>query len=139
MLNEEGLANVFKRHDRHAEATRAAVRAWGLEIVCEDPREYSSSLTAVFMPEGYDADKLRAVILEHFDMSLGAGLSKLAGKVFRIGHLGALNDLTLAGTLSGVEMGLRLAGVPHREGGVLAALDSLAPAGKKVESVPIGR
>jgi alanine-glyoxylate transaminase/serine-glyoxylate transaminase/serine-pyruvate transaminase len=139
MLQEEGLSNVFKRHDRHAEATRAAVRAWGLEIVCEDPREYSSSLTAVFLPEGHDADKLRAVILENFDMSLGAGLSKLTGKVFRIGHLGSFNDLTLAGTLCGVEMGLRLAGVPHKEGGVLAALNSLAPASSKVESAPMGR
>ena len=139
MLQEEGLANVFRRHDRHAEATRAAVRAWGLEIVCEEPREYSSSLTAVFLPEGHDADKLRAVILENFDMSLGAGLSKLAGKVFRIGHLGSFNDLTLAGTLCGVEMGLRLAGVPHKEGGVLAALNSLAPADRKVESAPMGR
>jgi alanine-glyoxylate transaminase / serine-glyoxylate transaminase / serine-pyruvate transaminase len=139
MLNEEGLRNVFKRHDRHAEATRAAVRAWGLEIVCENPLEYSSSLTAVFMPPGYDADKLRAVILEYFDMSLGAGLSKLAGKVFRIGHLGAFNDLMLAGTLCGVEMGLRFAGVPHHEGGVAAALNSLAPAGRKWEFVPTGR
>jgi alanine-glyoxylate transaminase/serine-glyoxylate transaminase/serine-pyruvate transaminase len=139
MLQEEGLPNVFRRHDRHAEATRAAVRAWGLEIVCQEPREYSSSLTAVFMPEGYDADKLRAVILENFDMSLGAGLSKLAGKVFRIGHLGSFNDLMLAGTLCGVEMGLRLAGVPHKEGGVLAALNSLAPADSKVESAPMGR
>ena len=129
MLQEEGLANVFHRHQRHAEATRTAVRAWGLEIVCEDPREYSSSLTAVFMPEGHDADRLRSIILENFDMSLGAGLSRLAGKVFRIGHLGSFNDLMLAGTLSGVEMGLRLAGVPHRPGGVTAALQSLAPAG----------
>jgi alanine-glyoxylate transaminase/serine-glyoxylate transaminase/serine-pyruvate transaminase len=137
MLQEEGLPNVFRRHDRHAEATRAAVRAWGLEIVCEDPREYSSSLTAAFMPEGHDADKLRAVILEHFDMSLGAGLSKLAGKVFRIGHLGSFNDLMLAGTLCGVEMGLRLAGVPHKEGGVLAALRSLAPADKKIATAPM--
>ena len=139
MLQEEGLANVFRRHDRHAEATRAAVRAWGLEIVCDEPREYSSSLTAVFLPDGHDADKLRAVILENFDMSLGAGLSKLAGKVFRIGHLGSFNDLMLAGTLCGVEMGLRLAGVPHKEGGVLAALNSLAPADRKVESAPMGR
>jgi len=126
IMQEEGLTNIFKRHDRYAEATRAAVRAWGLEIVCEEPREYSSSLTAVFTPEGHDADKLRAVILEHFDMSLGAGLSKFAGKVFRIGHLGAFNDLMLAGTLCGVEMGLRLAGVPHKDGGVMAALDFLA-------------
>jgi alanine-glyoxylate transaminase/serine-glyoxylate transaminase/serine-pyruvate transaminase len=134
MLQEEGLPNVFRRHDRHAEATRTAVRAWGLEIVCEEPREYSSSLTAVFVPEGSDADKLRAVILENFDMSLGAGLSKLAKKVFRIGHLGSFNDLMLAGTLCGVEMGLRLAGVPFKEGGVVAALNYLAPAGRKAES-----
>ena len=126
MLQEEGLQNVFHRHQRHAEATRAAVQAWGLENVCEDPREYSSSLTAVFVPEGHNADELRRIILEKFDMSLGAGLSKLAGKVFRIGHLGSFNDLMLAGTLSGVEMGLQLAGVPHREGGVTAALQSLA-------------
>jgi alanine-glyoxylate transaminase/serine-glyoxylate transaminase/serine-pyruvate transaminase len=130
MLQEEGLPNVFHRHNRHAEATRTAVRTWGLEIVCEDPREYSSALTAVFMPEGHDADRLRSLILENFDMSLGAGLSKLAGKVFRIGHLGSFNDLMLAGTLSGVEMGLRLAGVPHQPGGVTAALQSLAPAGQ---------
>jgi len=127
MLQEEGLSNVFARHHRHAEATRAAVRAWGLEIVCEEPQEYSNSLTAAFVPEGHDADRLRDIILEKFDMSLGAGLSKLAGKVFRIGHLGSFNDLMLAGTLSGIEMGLRLAGVPHHAGGVTAALDSLAP------------
>jgi alanine-glyoxylate transaminase/serine-glyoxylate transaminase/serine-pyruvate transaminase len=139
MLREEGLATVFRRHDRHAEATRAAVRAWGLEIVCEEPREYSSSLTAVFVPEGHDADKLRAVILEHFDMSLGAGLSKFAGKVFRIGHLGSFNDLMLAGTLCGVEMGLRLAGVPHKEGGVMAALNSLAAPQKKSEPATMAR
>ena len=126
MLQEEGLQNVFHRHQRHAEATRAAVQAWGLENVCEDPREYSSSLTAVFVPEGHNADELRRIILEKFDMSLGAGLSKLAGKVFRIGHLGSFNDLMLAGTLSGVEMGLRLAGIPHKEGGVTAALQTLA-------------
>jgi alanine-glyoxylate transaminase/serine-glyoxylate transaminase/serine-pyruvate transaminase len=130
MLLEEGLVNVFHRHDRHAEATRTAVRAWGLEIVCQNPCEYSSSLTAVFMPEGHDADRLRSIILENFDMSLGAGLSKLAGKVFRIGHLGSFNDLMLAGTLGGVEMGLRLAGVPHQPGGVTAALQSLAPGGR---------
>ncbi len=127
MLQEEGLANVFRRHQRHAEATRTAVRTWGLEIVCEDPREYSSSLTAVFVPQGHDADRLRSIILDNFDMSLGAGLSRLAGKVFRIGHLGSFNDLMLAGTLSGVEMGLRLAGIPHHSGGVTAALQSLAP------------
>ena len=125
MLQEEGLSNVFLRHHRHAEATRTAVQTWGLEIVCENPREYSSSLTAAFMPEGHNADQLRKVILDAFDMSLGAGLSKLAGKVFRIGHLGSFNDLMLAGTLSGVEMGLQLAGVPHRGGGVTAALQYL--------------
>jgi alanine-glyoxylate transaminase/serine-glyoxylate transaminase/serine-pyruvate transaminase len=126
MLHEEGLSHVFRRHDRHAEATRAAVRAWGLEVWCEEPKEYSSSLTAVLMPQGHDADKLRETILENFDMSLGTGLARLAGKVFRIGHLGHFNDLMLAGTLSGVEMGLRLAGVPHQPGGINAALSSLA-------------
>jgi alanine-glyoxylate transaminase/serine-glyoxylate transaminase/serine-pyruvate transaminase len=125
MLQEEGLSNVFRRHNRHAEATRTAVRAWGLEVWCEEPKEYSSSLTAVLMPRSFDADRLRAVILENFDMSLGAGLSKLAGTVFRIGHLGHFNDLMLAGTLSGVEMGLGMAGVPHQPGGVVAALKSL--------------
>lgn len=133
MLHEEGLPAVFRRHTRHAEATRAAVRAWGLELVCEEPREYSSSMTAAFMPDGYDADELRRVILEHFDMSLGTGLSRLAGKVFRIGHLGSFNDLMLAGTLSGIEMGLRVAGVPHKPGGVMAALDSLALSTRTVE------
>jgi alanine-glyoxylate transaminase/serine-glyoxylate transaminase/serine-pyruvate transaminase len=128
MLEEEGLPQVFLRHDRHAAAARAAVRAWGLEIVCEDPREYSSSMTAFFMPDGFDSDRFRATVLDHFDMSLGSGLSKLTGRVVRIGHLGSFNDLMLAGTLSGIEMGLRLAGVPHRSGGVMAALDSLAPA-----------
>jgi alanine-glyoxylate transaminase/serine-glyoxylate transaminase/serine-pyruvate transaminase len=128
MLHEEGLPNVIQRHERHAAATRAAARAWGLEIVCEDPREYSSSITAIFVPEGHDADKLRKIVLERLNMSLGIGLSKLAGRVFRIGHLGSFNDLMLMGTLSGVEMGLRLAGIPHREGGVMAAIASLAPA-----------
>lgn len=134
MLQEEGLSNVFLRHDHHAEAARTAVRTWGLEIVCENPREYSSSLTAVFMPEGHNADQLRKVILDAFDMSLGSGLSKLAGKVFRIGHLGSFNDLMLAGTLSGVEMGLQLAGVPHRTGGVTAALEYLARTNHQVVS-----
>ena len=135
MLHDEGMPNVFRRHQRHAEATRAAVRAWGLEIVCEDPREYSSSLTAMFTPEGHDADRLRALILDKFDMSLGTGLGKLAGKAFRIGHLGSFNDLMLAGTLAGVEMGLRLTGVPHTSGGVMAALDVLgAPVAEPVMS-----
>ncbi len=136
MLGEEGLPNVFRRHQRHGEAARAAVRAWGLEILCEESREYSNSLTAVLMPEGHNADSLRKTILENFDMSLGAGLSKVAGKVFRIGHLGSFNDLMLAGTLSGVEMGLRLAGVPHKDGGVAAALDSLTTADRNRQAVP---
>jgi alanine-glyoxylate transaminase / serine-glyoxylate transaminase / serine-pyruvate transaminase len=126
MLLEEGLANVFARHDRHAEATRRAVRGWGLEILCLDPAEYSSALTAVMMPPGSNADALRKVVLDNFDMSLGAGLSKLAGKVFRIGHLGSFNDLMLTGTLTGVEMGLGLLGVPHRKDGVAAATEYLA-------------
>ena len=137
MLGEEGLPNVFRRHERHSEATRAAVRAWGLEVVCAEPREYSNSMTAVFTPEGHDADRLRKIILENFDMSLGAGLGKLAGKVFRIGHLGSFNDLMLSGTLSGIEMGLRLADVPHKAGGVTAALNSLAPAERKLQSAPV--
>jgi alanine-glyoxylate transaminase/serine-glyoxylate transaminase/serine-pyruvate transaminase len=126
MLLEEGLDNVFARHDRHAEATRRAVQAWGLELLCANPRDYSSSLTAVMMPQGYNADHLREVILKHFDMSLGTGLGKVAGRVFRIGHLGDFNDLALMGTLSGVEMGLRIAGIPHQRGGAQAALDYLS-------------
>jgi alanine-glyoxylate transaminase/serine-glyoxylate transaminase/serine-pyruvate transaminase len=126
MLQEEGLESVFARHARHGEATRCAVQAWGLEILCVNPAEYSNSLTAVMVPQGHDADHVREVILQRFDMSLGTGLSKLQGKVFRIGHLGHFNDLTLMGTLCGVEMGLQLAGVPIRQGGVQAALDSLA-------------
>lgn len=133
MLNEEGLENVFRRHDRLADAARAAVRAWGLEIVCENPAEYSSTVTAVFTPEGHDADHLRKVILENFDMSLGAGLSKLQGKAFRIGHVGHMNDLMLLGALGGVEMGLRRAAVPHRPGGVMAALERLCPTAKSSE------
>ena len=128
MLQEEGLANVHRRHARHAEATRAAVQGWGLEILCADPTEYSNTLTAVLMPDGHDADKLRALILERFDMSLGTAFGKFAGKAFRIGHIGDFNDLMLLGTLGGVELGLRAAGVPHREGGVMAAMRSLEPA-----------
>ncbi|MBM3581076.1 MAG: aminotransferase class V-fold PLP-dependent enzyme [Alphaproteobacteria bacterium] len=126
MLFEEGLDNVFTRHARHAEATRRAVQAWGLELQCANPAEYSASLTAIRVPDGHDADAVRRVILERFDMSLGAGLGKIKGKVFRIGHLGDFNDLMLAGTLSGVEMGLHIAGVPIQRGGVAAALDYLA-------------
>ncbi len=125
MLMEEGLPAVFARHERHAEATRRAVRAWGLEILCAEPREYSPVLTGVVVPEGHDADEVRRVILERFDMSLGAGLGKVRGKVFRIGHLGHFNDLMLAGTLSGVDMGLSLAGVPIHRGCVDAALEYL--------------
>lgn len=131
MLFEEGLQNVFTRHARHAEATRRAVRGWGLEILCQNPAEYSNVLTAVIMPKdaggnSHNADALRRVILEKFNMSLGQGLTKLSGTVFRIGHLGDFNDLTLMGTLAGVEMGLSIAGVPHRKGGVQAAMDYLA-------------
>jgi len=126
LLDEEGLENVFARHQRHGEATRRAVRAWGLEVLARNPAEYSGSLTAVLMPAGHDADRLRKIILENFDMSLGTGLSKLAGKVFRIGHLGDFNDLTLMGTLAGCEMGLQLAGVPVKKEGVQAAMDYLA-------------
>ena len=126
MLEEEGLANVFARHQRFGEATRRAVTAWGLELLCARPEEYSHALTAVVMPEGHDADAFRKVVLERFDMSLGAGLGKLKGRVFRIGHLGDFNDLMLAGTLGGVEMGLAASGVPFTRGGVTAALDYLA-------------
>ncbi len=125
ILGEEGLPQVFARHQRHAEATRAAVRGWGLEILCADEREHSGVLTAILLPDQHDADEVRRIILERYDMSLGAGLGKVAGKVFRIGHLGHFNDLTLAGTLSGVQMGLRLAGVPIRDGGLEAALTRL--------------
>jgi alanine-glyoxylate transaminase/serine-glyoxylate transaminase/serine-pyruvate transaminase len=126
MLREEGLPNVFARHARHADATRRAVRAWGLEVLCRNPAEYSGSLTAVVVPEGHDADALRKEILARYDLSLGTGLGKLAGRVFRIGHLGWFNDLMLCGTLCGVEMGLALRKVPHRNGGVQAAMDCLA-------------
>jgi alanine-glyoxylate transaminase/serine-glyoxylate transaminase/serine-pyruvate transaminase len=122
LLDEEGLPAVFHRHARHAEATRRAVAGWGLEVLCADPREHSNSLTAILVPDGFDADRLREIILECFDMSLGTGLGSLRGKVFRIGHLGHFNDLMLCGTLAGVEMGLHRAGIPHRAGGVAAAV-----------------
>jgi alanine-glyoxylate transaminase/serine-glyoxylate transaminase/serine-pyruvate transaminase len=125
MLLEEGLGHVFARHDRHAEATRRAVRAWGFEVLASNPAEYSSSLTAVQLPEGYNADVLRSIILERFNMSLGNGLGILAGKVFRIGHLGDFNDLMLAGTLAGVEMGLKVTDIPCAGSGVSAALEFL--------------
>jgi alanine-glyoxylate transaminase/serine-glyoxylate transaminase/serine-pyruvate transaminase len=126
MLLEEGLPQVFARHRRFGEATRRAVRAWGLDLLGTNPREHSSSVTAVMMPPGHDADRFRSIALDGFDMSLGAGLGKLKGRVFRIGHLGDFNDLMLAGTLSGVEMTLAMADVPFTRGGVTAALDYLA-------------
>ena len=125
MLFEEGLENVYLRHKRLAEATRIAVAAWNLENVCLNAHEYSNSLTSVLLPEGHDADGLRGLILDCFDMSLGTGLGKVKGKVFRIGHLGWFNELMLAGTLSGIEMGLELSGIPFKKGGVRAALDFL--------------
>ena len=125
MLHEEGLDAVFARHDRHAAATRRAVQAWGLEVLCQEPRDFSSSLTAVLLPVGHDADAFRTGVLKKFNMSLGNGLSRLAGKVFRIGHLGDFNDLMLLGTLSGVEMGLSFADIPHQKGGVDAAMSLL--------------
>lgn len=131
MLNEEGLGNVFVRHDRHGEATRSAVRHWGLELVCETPEEYSSALTAILVPEGSDADGFRKFVLDHFNMSLGSGLGKLSGKIFRIGHLGDFNDLMLAATLCGVEMGLGLTGIPHSTGGVTAALGCLSASSRE--------
>jgi alanine-glyoxylate transaminase/serine-glyoxylate transaminase/serine-pyruvate transaminase len=131
MLMDEGLASVFARHERFGYATRAAVKGWGLEIVCQNPAEHSGVLTAVMMPEGHDADTFRQIVLERFDMSLGSGLGKLKGKVFRIGHLGDFNALMLVGTLGGVEMGLALAGVPHKSGGILASLESLSGASRE--------
>ena len=134
MLEEEGLDNVFARHKRHSAATRAAAKIWGLETQCQDPQAHSPALTGVRMPEGHDADNFRQVVLENFDMSLGTGLNKIKGKAFRIGHIGHFNDLMLMGTLSGVEMGLDLAKVPHRGGGVLAAMDVLK--GRDVVPMP---
>jgi alanine-glyoxylate transaminase/serine-glyoxylate transaminase/serine-pyruvate transaminase len=142
MLLEEGLQNVFARHQRHAAATRAAVEAWGMEILCQNPAEYSGVLTAVVMPKDasgqyYNADAFRRAVLENFNMSLGQGLSKVSGWVFRIGHLGDFNDLTLMGTLAGVEMGFEVAGVPHKKGGVLAAMQYLAAtAGQQLQRQP---
>ncbi len=130
MINEEGLENVFTRHERLAEATRRAVKGWGLDIQCRDPKYYSPAVTAVVMPEGHNADAFRKLVLDTFNMSLGTGLNKIAGKVFRIGHLGDTNELTIMGALSGVEMGLELAGVPHKKGGVAAAMSYLAETAK---------
>ncbi len=135
MLLEEGLDSYINRHARNAEATRTSLSSSGLEILCIEPSEYSNSLTAVLMPEGHDADRFRKTVLEHFDMSLGNGLGRLSGKVFRIGHLGDFNDLMLAGTLSGVEMGLKIAGIPYTAGGVQAALETLS-AGSSMRAAP---
>ena len=132
MINEEGLENVFARHERLAEATRRAVTAWGLEIQCRDPKYYSPAVTTVIMPDGHNADAYRKIVLDNFNMSLGTGLNKIAGKAFRIGHLGDTNELTIMGALAGVEMGFDLAGVPHKKGGVAAAMkyfaDTVKPA-----------
>jgi alanine-glyoxylate transaminase/serine-glyoxylate transaminase/serine-pyruvate transaminase len=134
LLEEEGLENVFARHKRHAEATRRAAQVWGLDIVALDPKEFSPSLTALYTPAGYSADEFRKTVLEHFNMPLGTGLGRLQDKIFRIGHLGDFNDLMLAGTLSGVEMGLELAGIPHQKGGVAGALDYLVETAKPMHA-----
>jgi len=136
IIDEQGLDNIFARHARHGEATRRAAAAWGLELVCADPREYSNSLTAIFAPEGHSANALRAEILDHFNLSLGTGLARLADRVFRIGHLGDLNDLTLIGAISGVEMGMTVAGVPHDAGGTQAAMDYLATGDESAQAEP---
>lgn len=133
MLLEEGLDNVFARHKRHSSASRAAARVWELEVLCQEPAAHSPILTAIMMPDGHDADRFRKIVLDKFDMSLGSGLGKVKGKIFRIGHIGHFNDLMLMGTLAGVEMGLDLAGIPHRAGGVLAAMDVL----KRSEVIPM--
>ena len=125
MLKEEGLDNVFSRHKRHAEATRLAVQTWGLEVLCEEKKDFSNTLTAVLLPDGYNADEFRSVVLDNFNMSLGNGLSRLAGKVFRIGHLGDFNDLMLVATLGGIEMGLSKSSIPHQVGGTQAAMQFL--------------
>jgi alanine-glyoxylate transaminase/serine-glyoxylate transaminase/serine-pyruvate transaminase len=125
MLNAEGLDNVFGRHERHAEAVRRAVEAWDLEVWCRNPRHYSPAVTAVAVPDGYDADRFRRLVLEYFDVSLAMGLGPLAGKVFRIGHMGHTNDVTIVGALAAVEMGLDVAGIPFNEGGVTAAMQFL--------------
>ena len=137
MLSEEGLDNVFARHRRHGEATRRAAEVWGLETVALDPKEFSHSVTALYTPSGYPADEFRKVVLDHFNMPLGTGLGRLQGKIFRIGHLGDFNDLMLAGTLSGVDMGLALAGVPHQKGGVAAALDYLTTTARGLAKTPL--
>jgi len=137
MIEEQGLENIIARHHRFAEATRRAANVWGLELVCAEPREYSSVLTAILVPDGYSANTLRGEILDRFDLSLGTGLGRLADRVFRIGHLGDLNELTLIGAISGVEMGLRMAGIPHNAGGTQAAMDFLSSAGETEHATPL--
>ncbi|MBY0558334.1 aminotransferase class V-fold PLP-dependent enzyme [Hyphomicrobium sp.] len=134
MINEEGLENVFARHQRLSEATRRAVQAWGFEIQCRDPKYYSPAVTTVVMPEGHNADAYRKLVLDNFNMSLGTGLNKIAGKAFRIGHLGDTNELTVLGALTGVEMGFELAGVPHKKGGVTAAMSYIAETANAVKA-----
>ena len=128
MLFEEGLENVFARHAKLAQATRLAAQSWGLEILCKNESEYSNTLTAIMLPDNFDADELRKIILDEYNMSLGTGLGKVKGKVFRIGHLGDFNELALMGTLAGVEMGLTLAKIPHQSGGVTRAMSFLTEA-----------
>ncbi|MGZ5804408.1 MAG: hypothetical protein ACXWJT_09565 [Xanthobacteraceae bacterium] len=123
MLHEEGLDNVFERHERHAEAVRRAVKTWGLEILCKEPKHYSPTITAVLLPDGHDADAFRNLALQTFDISYGMSFGKFAGKFFRIGHLGDTNDLTILGALAATEMSLALANIPHKKGGVQAAMD----------------
>ncbi len=135
MINEEGLENVFTRHERLSEATRRAVRGWGLEIQCRDPKYYSPAVTTVIMPDGHNADAYRKLVLDTFNMSLGTGLNKIAGKVFRIGHLGDTNELTIMGALTGVEMGFELAGVPYKKGGVAAAMNYLVETASPAKAV----
>jgi alanine-glyoxylate transaminase/serine-glyoxylate transaminase/serine-pyruvate transaminase len=134
LINDEGLQNVFDRHERLAEASRRAVRAWGLELNCREAKYYSPAVTTVLMPDGHNADQFRKVVLDTFNMSLGTGLNKLAGKAFRIGHLGDTNELTVMGALTGIEMGLSIAGVPHKKGGVDAAMAYLGEAMKPAKA-----
>jgi alanine-glyoxylate transaminase/serine-glyoxylate transaminase/serine-pyruvate transaminase len=128
MLHEEGLDNVFARHDKMAEATRRAVRGWGLEIMCREARYYSPTVTAVMLPDGHDADAFRNLALDHFNISYGSSFGKHAGKYFRIGHLGDINDTHLIGALGATEMALAVAGIPHKKGGTQAAIDYLVSA-----------
>ncbi|MBN9280662.1 MAG: serine--glyoxylate aminotransferase, partial [Hyphomicrobium denitrificans] len=135
MIHEEGLENVFVRHERLAEATRRAVAAWGFETQCREAKYYSPAVTTVIMPDGHNADAYRKIVLDNFNMSLGTGLNRLAGKAFRIGHLGDTNELTVLGALTGVEMGFELAGVPYKKGGVQAAMSYIAETAEQAKAV----